>query len=172
MAQGGIVPEGGGGVNKMCTNPQRNLNLALVRVSGILADNTMKRLLLGLIFGLLAVGALADSFSLKDGSKVVGKVISSDAGSVTVQSESLGTLTIHREQLQALETPKPSPASPKPWSGTITGGYQRTQNSKLTDDVNLGFFCQSRRQGERTLSSRSLSILGRQRQERETQRHQ
>ncbi len=98
----------------------------------------MKAIVVLALMGISSVAALGETVSLKDGSKIVGSVVSTDSQSVTVQSASLGRLTILKSEIAAT----PVAAAPKPvppaWSGSATSGYLQSQTAKLTSDLNLG----------------------------------
>lgn len=140
----------------------------------------MKRILLGLLFGLSSVGASAESFALKDGSKVVGKVVQSDASTVTVESSSLGTLNLRRDEILTSPTPKVAKTALTLWSGNVSGGLQLNQSSKKTEDFNFGasarredestdlslstnyrFTSDKDRKGKRTITNNSTELEGR-----------
>ncbi len=81
--------------------------------------NIAQAVVLVLVIVLGAATALADRIDLKSGTSLEGKILSETKDAVTIQVVGVGTLTIEREKILAIQRSEPEPGS---GDGTVPAG--------------------------------------------------
>ncbi len=104
----------------------------------------MKRMLFVIAVCLLVLiqtTSVADEVVLKNGDRVTGEVVEEDEAGVTVETDSMGRVTIARDSIDRIavegEEPEVTDEEPRQWKGEVAAGANRSTGNTETEELSI-----------------------------------